>query len=157
MVPQLYRVACEYGVPVASSGGFDSVTAKHDAAQRFQWYGLPVVVLHIGDYDPSGCAIVDSVAEDIAAFGADVEFRRLAVVPEQIGFLRLPTAPAKATDRRGGAMGATVQAEAIAPSDLEQLLRAAIEANLDMDVRADLLEVEARERAEVIAHAGEVA
>lgn len=34
MVPQVARVAQRYGAAVYSSGGFDSTTAKHDAAQR---------------------------------------------------------------------------------------------------------------------------
>ena len=29
MVPQLVRVAEDYGLPVLSSGGFESVTEKH--------------------------------------------------------------------------------------------------------------------------------
>lgn len=40
-------------MPVLSSGGFDSLTAKHDLAQEL---GLAecAEVLHIGDHDPSG-------------------------------------------------------------------------------------------------------
>lgn len=34
MVPQLERVAAPYSIPVYSSGGFDSVTAKHNADPR---------------------------------------------------------------------------------------------------------------------------
>lgn len=152
MMPQLFRVTNDYGVPVASSGGFDSVTAKHTAAMRFRSADVPAVVLHIGDYDPSGCAIVDSVAEDIVAFGAEVEFRRLAVTPEQITSMGLPTALPKRKDKRGGEMEATVQAEAIAPAVLADLVRSEIEGILDMDTRAELLEIEAGERDAIVAH-----
>src|SRR5947208_1273737 len=51
MVPQLERVADEYGVRVISSGGFDSTTAKYHLAEAIAEEGRPVEVLHIGDYD----------------------------------------------------------------------------------------------------------
>ena len=68
MVPQLQKVARPYGVGVATSGGFDSTTSKYLSAQRFLARDVPTVVLHVGDLDPSGCSIVDSVAEDVEAF-----------------------------------------------------------------------------------------
>ena len=52
MAPQLARVAHEYGVTVYSSGGFDSLTVKHAAAQRIVERDVPTVVLHVGDFDP---------------------------------------------------------------------------------------------------------
>ncbi len=162
MVPQLESAVSDYGVPVASSGGFDSVTAKHEAAERFMERDVPTVVLHVGDYDPSGCAIVDSVAEDVTAFvqpthGAGwIEFRRLAVTPEQIEEMDLPTAPAKATDRRGEEMAHTVQAEAIEPAILAELVVDAVVSALDMDVLAALRETEAEEREAITARLREM-
>lgn len=116
MVPQLADVALDYGVPVFSSGGFESVTEKHAFAAEIAADRRPTEVLHIGDHDPSGAHLYLALAEDVAAFAADlggsVTFTRLAVTPEQINALDLPTAPAKATDRRAFA-GATCQAEAM--------------------------------------------
>jgi len=42
MVPQLQRIADPFGIGVYSSGGFDSVTAKHQIARL--WTGAPVTV-----------------------------------------------------------------------------------------------------------------
>lgn len=143
MVPQVARVAGPYGVPVFSGGGFDSVTAKHDAALRIverSRRGRRTVVLHIGDHDPSGCSIIDSAAADVSKFCDDyhepnsVTFRRIAVTPDQVETLRLPTAPPKATDRRGERMAYTVQAEALAPPILAEIVRLAIETELDLDI-----------------------
>lgn len=57
MAPQLARVCDEYSVPVFSSGGFASLTAvrliAHRALERIQ----PTILLHVGDYDPSGESI----------------------------------------------------------------------------------------------------
>src|SRR5690606_30299136 len=54
MLPQLARAAEPYSVPVYSSGGFDSLTAKKRLADRICRIGKPTVILHLGDYDPSG-------------------------------------------------------------------------------------------------------
>ena len=155
MVPQARRVADEYGVPVQSSGGFDSTTAKHDAALRFLGDQRPTVVLHIGDFDPSGCAIVDSVADDISNFVADygrpdcARFERLAVTPEQIARFGLPTAPQKVTDRRGEAMVDTVQAEALSPDELARIIGDGIRSRLDLDALDDVLGLELLHRYEL--------
>lgn len=123
MVPQLTRVAHEYGVSVISSGGFDSLTMKYDMAQQLT---DDCVVLHLGDHDPSGVHIFSSLADDICQLGADAEFIRLAVTPEQVAGMNLPTAPPKKTDRRTFAGNVTTQCEAISPPDLARIVRDAI-------------------------------
>ena len=66
MLPQVQRIADPYGIAVHSSGGFDSLTAKHDLAVTLgQW--RHVEVLHIGDHDPSGVHLFTSMAEDVRA------------------------------------------------------------------------------------------
>jgi len=151
MVPQAVRVAHPYGVSVYSAGGFNGLTDKFETAQRLADQDRPCVVLHAGDYDPSGCAIIDSLAEDVAAFHSDLaqakwtraalrgqrpplEFKRIAVTPAQIARYRLPTAPQKRTDQRGERMDDTVQAEALPPDILARELREAIEQVVDLDV-----------------------
>ncbi len=148
MVPQAATVAHRYGVPVYSAGGFNGLTDKYEMAQRLAAKSRPAgqsrpsrpaVILHAGDYDPSGCAIIDSLAGDITAFvaelapGADLEFRRAAVTPRQIRRYRLPTAPQKRTDQRGEHMADTVQAEALPPDVLAAELAEAIEDVTDPD------------------------
>jgi len=133
MVPQLATVAEDYGVPVCSSGGFDSLTAKHDAAQ---WISdmERVTVLHLGDHDPSGVHMFSALNEDvnqfIEHFGGDVTFTRLAVTPEQIEQHKLPTAPPKPTDKRSFT-GLTTQCEALDPKALAEIVRGAIESRQD--------------------------
>ena len=60
------------------------------------------------------------------------KFVRIAVTPEQIEELSLAEAPAKKTDVRGNWVGGTVQAEAIDPRTLADIMRGAIEGHLDM-------------------------
>lgn len=151
MVPQLERAGAEWTVPVYSSGGFDSVTAKHAVAEQFAAMGR-VLVLHVGDHDPSGVHVYGALDEDVRAFlrelGGDVEFRRLAVLPDHVDQYGLPTEPAKQSDRRAFA-GRTVQAEALAPDVLAGIVRRAIRAELDLELVQAAVDVEAEQRERV--------
>lgn len=157
MVPQVARVADDYGVPVYSSGGFDSVTVRHETARRIVARHRPTVMLNIGDHDPSGGAIVDSFAGDVAAFCADysrpgnLTVERLVVTPEQIARYGLPSSPAKVTDKRGDWSGGTVQAEALSPVELAAEVRAGLESVLDLEVLAEVRRAGEAERADLMA------
>jgi len=146
MVPQLERVAHEYSVPVASSSGFDSITAKHAQAKEIAGSGFPTTVLHIGDHDPSGVHVFGSLDEDVRAFAnayaGDCSFTRLAVTPEQVEEHGLPKAPPKETDNRSFE-GMTTQAEALDPKTLAGIVRAAIEKRQDGETRRAVIASEA--------------
>ena len=151
MAPMVARVVHGYGVPVYSSGGFHSLTAKYDAATRFLEREVATTVLHVGDYDPSGIAIFDSVATDVTCTYRDLDgdlaslptFVRVAVLEEQIDYYGLETAPPKPSDRRNGFNDSrTVQAEAFAPDELAELIRRAIAERLDRDTFELVLEDE---------------
>ena len=81
MRPQIEAVADPFGVRVIASGGFSSVQARRNAAERLIEIAKRkrVTILLIGDFDPSGQSIMDSTCEDILAFGAEVTFERLGV------------------------------------------------------------------------------
>lgn len=142
MLPQLYRVAEPYSIPVYSSGGFDSLTAKKRLADRICDIGKRAVILHLGDHDPSGVSIFDSVAEDVSAFvDADrpwatvsVGFERIALTRDQVQQHDLPTAPAKVSDSRSKSWkGGTCQLEALPPNLIAGILRSAIDRHFDQD------------------------
>lgn len=93
MVPLLERAVRAYRVPAASSSGFDSLTVKHDlfedAYTRYEKYGQHTILLHLGDHDPSGWWMYESMAEDLGAFCRDyedapedlIDLRRVALTP----------------------------------------------------------------------------
>lgn len=153
MVEQLARVADPYGVTVLSSGGFESTTEKHAFAADLVDQDRPTEALLVGDHDNSGVHMAISFDEDVQAFardlGGDVTFTRLAVTPEQIRRLRLPTAPPNEGDKRAFA-GETCQAEAIAPDELARILRDAITKRLDRAAYDRVLRQERRIQAELV-------
>jgi hypothetical protein len=152
MVPLVEEIATPYGIAVLSSGGFDSTTAKYDLAQTLSEFPA-AEVLHIGDHDPSGVHVFSSMAEDVQAFAAGLDtdvlpvFTRLAVTPEQIEELSLPTAPAKETDRRSFE-GETTQVEAIPPDILVEIIRNAIASRIDEAAYEAVLAEENRVKAQ---------
>lgn len=153
MAPLLAAAVEEYGVAVYSGGGFDSLTWKHEAALRFARREQPTAVLHVGDFDPSGLALYIAAAEDVAAFAAaygapEPSFERVAVTPEQIERLQLPTAPPKRSDKRGVWQEGdqTVQAEALPPDALAEEISQAVEELLDLPALRALVAEEERER-----------
>ena len=98
-----------------------------------------------------------NLADDVRAFlrvlHGLAEFERVAVTEAQIREYNLPTAPAKITDRRSfsgvdGDPTATVQAEALPPDILADIVRSAVTADLDTAVYENVLasETEKRER-----------
>ena len=142
MVPQLATVARDYCVPVYSASGFDGLTVKKQLADRICSISKPTIILHLGDFDPSGDAIFNSMAADVKAFveadrydaRADVQFVRVALTEQQITDHDLPTSPAKPTDSRSrNWQHATCQLEALPPDLLATLLRSEIEGRLDQN------------------------
>lgn len=160
MLGQLQRVAEPYSVPVYSAGGFGSLTANYEIAERALHRLVPTVLLHVGDFDPSGVSIFTAMAEDAAAFvEADrviqtlhIEPVRVALTADQVDGCDLPTTPAKASDGRSRDWrGGTCQVEALAPDHLAALVRAAVEGRIDTEIFEAVVARERDDRAELLA------
>jgi hypothetical protein len=159
MVYQLHAVARDYSIPVYSAGGFASLSATHEIAERAVGRDVPTVILHVGDFDPSGVSIFTAMMEDAAAFvEGDRTIRTLEIIPvrvaltaEQVETYGLPTAPAKPSDTRSRTWaGGTCQLEALPPDVLADLVREAIGEWFDFDIYREHVAAEASERAELL-------
>lgn len=159
MVYQLAAVARDFSIPVYSAGGFASLSATHEIAERALERNVPTVILHVGDFDPSGVSIFSSMMADALAFveedrgysGPDILAVRVALTGEQVKTYDLPTAPAKASDTRSRSWeGGTCQLEALPPDVLATHVRHAISRWVDRDILEDHQEAEIRERAELL-------
>jgi hypothetical protein len=90
----------EYGVGFRVMHGFASATAVYDVAQDDD--GRPLVVLYVGDYDPSGMFMSEHDLPDrLEKYdGYHVDLRRIALKREQTpGLLSFPAAEKKADKR----------------------------------------------------------
>lgn len=130
---------CErLAVSLYPAGGFTSMTLAWQSAEYIRAYaaGRPAVIFYIGDYDPAGVLIdVDINQKLIEHIGGEVliDFRRIAITPQQIADHDLPTKPRKDSDRRALYIRETVEAEAMPANVLRKLLSDNIEALLPPD------------------------
>jgi hypothetical protein len=149
MMPQLHNALEPYSVPVYSCSGFDSLTARRQLARWFHdtyvYRGKVPVMLHLGDYDPDGESIFDSLAEDVASFLVDdaphlmrrcprsALFERVALTERQVRLYGLPTAPPKKSSSRTKRWSGetTCQLEALAPDRLRRMVVATVAGYLD--------------------------
>ena len=128
-------VTVEYDVPLMISRGFSSETFLYETAEDINDEGKPAVIYQLGDHDPSGVAAWDDIQRKLRDFvddDIDVTFERIAVTPEQITELALPTRPTKQSDTRAKTfVGESVEVDAISSSILRDLIRGAIERWID--------------------------
>ncbi|WP_312806649.1 hypothetical protein [Agrobacterium cavarae] len=162
MVPQIVRACGDYPVTVKSSGGMDSVTAKYDLARECSYKDS--VVLHVGDYDPTGLSIFHQLALDVRQMMEDhcrqegrtvplYECRRVTILEEHVSQFRLLTGNTKTSDEAkawypgiNGNLNATCEAEALPPDVLIQLVRDAVEMEIDHSAYDTAIEIGAHER-----------
>jgi hypothetical protein len=140
----LSRVAKEYYVPIQAGRGFCSIPVWRNIAKRFKESGRKAMTLIIvSDYDPEGLELADDAIRSLRdLWKLPVEGHRVAVNREQIDELKLAEDfnPAKQTssqfekfvERTGDTK--TWELESLPPDYLLAQVRAAIEANLDMDI-----------------------
>lgn len=158
MLGQLDRIAANYSTPVYSAGGFVSLTGIRGIAARAVDRLVPTVLLHVGDHDPSGESIFEAMAADAAAFVEEdriiqtlrIEPVRVALTAEQVVEHDLPTAPAKASDKRSASWeGGTCQLEALPPDLLATIVENAIREHVDLPRWEQQLEAEREDVAEL--------
>ena len=117
-----------------------------------------MVVVYVGDYDPSGLQIADSLetklgkhldnaAEDYDLDAPEFTFYRVAITEQQIIDHALPTKPVKATQsRKKYDISETVEAEAMRPDTLRRIVADAFEPMIDREALEQLRTIEAAER-----------
>ena len=152
----------ELAVPLYPCGGFASLSLEYQAAEHIKTqadaHGYNnVVILYIGDYDPSGLDIDRDLEHKMRHFLGDaigLEFRRIAITEEQIGQYDLPVKPRKKTDKRRLDITSTVETEAMDASILRGLLQPEIEIYIPDGVLEVLRTTEQSERNDLLTLAG---
>lgn len=99
------RHACEpLDVRYIACRGYMSITAMYEAAQRYITYindGQDVVIIHLGDHDPSGIDMSRDILDRLETFcEQSMDVNRIALNMDQITVWNPPANPAKMTDSR---------------------------------------------------------
>lgn len=143
----LIEVARRWRVPLYPIRGQSSETFAYNATR--EWLSTPdrqVVVLYIGDHDPAGLEIETALADKLVSFADGLmqtpEFLRVGVTWRQVVDLDLPGTPPK----KNYPFPLSVEAEALPPRLLRDLLNDTITGYADTDQLDTLLAVEAEER-----------
>lgn len=151
-----YRVTKEYHISLMVNKGYSSCSAMHDAFQRLENDGRPVVVLYFGDHDPSGKDMVRDIKNRFEEFGlSDFEIYNPALSMQQIRQYNLPRNPAKITDPRAKAYidkygEYSWELDALEPPVLEAIIRLSAKKWIDEDVYKEMLVREAKEKEEIL-------
>ena len=146
----LKRVTSEYHVNLMVNRGYSSITAMHDAYNRFaraDRMGQTGVILYLGDHDPSGVDMVRDISSRLTEFGVDVEVDHIALTDAQIAKYNPPPNPAKVSDPRAkdyiAKYGNTSwEVDALRPDVLHKLVVSSIEDRIDMDLFNEQIEKE---------------
>lgn len=131
----VFPVTDEFDVPMLPARGFASETFLYETAEDLNDDGRPAFIYQLGDHDPSGiCAweVIERRLREFVDNDIDLIFERIAVTPQQIIELDLPTRPTKQSDSRAAKFdGDSVEVDAIPSPTLRTLVREAIEAHID--------------------------
>jgi len=129
-------IASRYRVKVYAARGYSSFTAVYEAAQDIDGV-MPIKVLQLTDFDPSGEDMVRDLEDRLTRYGAsDFEVEKIALTSDQVRALGLPPMPAKKSDPRYERFAAiygdqAVELDALPPDDLERIVSTGIEDLID--------------------------
>lgn len=141
----LEPVCQELDVPFTANKGYSSSSALYESGARIRRHlnaGLDVVVLYLGDHDPSGIDMTRDIEDRLNLFAEanecynTITVERLALNIEQVRELNPPDNPAKITDSRAAGYikkfgTSSWELDAIEPAALANIVRAGIERRID--------------------------
>ena len=134
----------ELDLPHFSCRGYVSDSEMWQGAMRLRHHvrsGQDVIVLHLGDHDPSGIDMTRDITDRLDMFSSykgGIEVRRIALTMEQIEEVNPPPNPAKVTDSRYEKYSAEYgdeswELDALEPSYIADLIQRAVFEERDID------------------------
>lgn len=145
-------------VPFFSCRGYVSQSAMWNAGQRLAdrvSEGKQVLVLHLGDHDPSGIDMTNDITARLRMFSSseEIEVKRIALNMNQVRQYNPPPNPCKITDSRASAYMAehgdeSWELDALEPKVLDKLIQKEIDAVKENETwaEAEAEETGAREK-----------
>jgi hypothetical protein len=154
------RACSKWRVPFFACRGFASITEIYNAGKRLsrkqRREGKEVIVLHIGDHDPSGMDMTRDNEVRLGMIMRDESFQltRIALNMDQVRRYNPPPQPNKKTDSREPGYrekhgSQSWELDALEPSVIEGLILDAVEPNVDVAAFEHAKACEATARAEL--------
>lgn len=164
LVGVLERVCRKFDVPLLAARGYPSASVVREFCKDIIIptvdEGQQVLILHLGDHDPSGIDMSRDLTDRINLFGerSDFELRRIALNMDQVEEEQPPPNPAKITDSRFEGYqrkygDESWELDALQPSYLSSLLTEHIDREIDHETWSEReREIEdIKERIQVVA------
>ena len=160
LVDVVGRACSRYRVPFFSCRGFMSDSEMYAAGRRMRSThdsGKDIVVIHLGDHDPSGVEMSSDILRRLELFSEKpglIDFHRIALNMEQIEQFNPPPNFAKETDSRAKAYiekygPVSWELDALEPDVLVSLIQSHIEKYLDMEKFTSRIQQEEQETNEL--------
>jgi hypothetical protein len=131
-------------VSLTANKGYSSSSSMYEIGQRLAELhdnGTELVILYLGDHDPSGLDMGRDVQERLCLYSrlgeSDVDVQRIALNMDQIRRWNPPVNPVKDSDARSGAYHAAYgdncwELDAVEPAQLAKLVTDAVHSRLDI-------------------------
>jgi len=158
-----FKPYCQrYDINLVVSRGYSSWTVKKEILDRAT-SGIPLgfdhkIIIHFGDFDPSGEDLYRDLKDQIKAFNPNIEFVKALLTLEDIQKYNLPPSPPKKSDTRTRAFlkkfgSYSVEVEALDPDELKRRIHETILRYIDVESRSkreieDLVQTEASKQVE---------
>jgi len=159
LVGVIENVCQENDIPFFSCRGYVSDSEMWAGAMRELKHrdnGQDVLILHLGDHDPSGIDMTRDITDrlDLFMFHRNIEVRRVALTMDQIEELNPPPNPAKITDSRYDNYASQYgqnswELDALEPQYIANLIEEHILAERDDELWQEAVAEQENERAQI--------
>ncbi len=156
LIGVLERVCTDLDVRYFSCRGYVSQSAMFEAAyDRFMEeagnHDKQVIVLHLGDHDPSGIDMTRDIQKRLEMFGCNALVNRIALNMDQVEQYSPPPNPAKLTDSRCGTYmnkygNKSWELDALDPKVITSLIKKEVDGLTDEDLRIVRLKQQKKDR-----------
>lgn len=135
----LRPLADKHHVTMMVNRGYSSQSAMYEASKRFmgrQEDGKELILLYLGDFDPSGEDMVRDISDRMDMFGIAVKVRKIALTLDQVHHYNPPPNPAKISDPRAADFiarygASSWEVDAINPAELRKIITGEMEKCID--------------------------
>ena len=134
------QICRQVEVPYFACRGYVSQSEMYHSAQRLAELDKPVIVLHLGDHDPSGIDMTRDNLDrlELLSDSANITVKRIALNMNQIKKYNPPPNPTKLTDSRASGYlqefgKSSWELDALSPTVIKNLIKKEVAKYLDTD------------------------